>query len=256
MIVVCMIAFLFYIIGNITSDFIHLYTKKIETALPSASIFSNLSKVVVYVIGLLIILQFLGISITPVLTALGVGGLAVALALQDTLSNVFAGLNIIVSKQINPGNYIKLDMGEEGYVVDITWRNTTLKQLPNNLVVIPNNKLSSAIITNYHLPEKSIISKIPISVSYDSDLTKVEDVTLSVARAVLTEFKMSSTVEPIIRFTEFAEYSINFVTVVQVNEFTDQFLFRHHFIKQLLVEYRKEQIDIPFPTHIIKKSFD
>jgi len=146
-----------------------------RTVLPaSTSIFKNIVNVIVLAFGLLFIFQTLGIDITPMITALGVGGLAVALALQDTLSNLFAGIHMIAVKQIRPNDYIKLSSGEEGYVVDIGWRNTTIRMLRNNLIIVPNTTLASSIITNYFLPEKKLSIAIEVGISYDSDLEHVE----------------------------------------------------------------------------------
>jgi len=141
---------------------------------------------VIYLIGFLVALDYLGVSITPLITALGVGGLAVALALQDTLSNLFSGLNILMTRKIRPGDFIRLDTGEEGVVCDITWRNTTIRALENNMVIVPNGKLGGAIVTNTHLPEKEMGLFVPVTVAFDNDLALVERVTLEVAREVLT----------------------------------------------------------------------
>ena len=137
------------------------------------------------ILGLLVILNGLGLSITPMLTALGVGGLAIALALQDTLANLFAGFYLTVAKQIRIGNYIRLSSGEEGYLVDIDWRASRLRQLSNNTVLIPNAKLSQSIVTNYHLPEQELAVVIEASVDYGSDLDKVERITVEVGRDVM-----------------------------------------------------------------------
>ncbi|HEC92126.1 MAG TPA: mechanosensitive ion channel, partial [Candidatus Atribacteria bacterium] len=126
----------------------------LKLTLPTTtSIFKNIINISVLILGLFVIFQTIGIKITPLITALGVGGLAVALALQDSLSNLFAGLHIIAVKQIKVGDYIKLESGEEGYVVDIGWRNTTIRMIPNNLVIVPNSKIASSIVVNYNLPE-------------------------------------------------------------------------------------------------------
>ena len=141
--------------SKVAVGFVKLYVEKVKNILPTTSIFANLTKILIFLIGALIIMQTLGISIMPILTTLGVGGLAISLALQDTLSNLFSGLHLILSQQIKPGDYVKLNTGEEGYVADITWRNTTLRQLQNNMVVIPNSKLASTIVVNYYLPDNS-----------------------------------------------------------------------------------------------------
>ncbi len=132
-------------------------------------------------------LQSFGISVTPLLTALGVGGLAVALALQDTLSNLFAGINILLSKQTKVGDFIKLSTGEEGFVEDLNWRSTTIRQLANNMVVVPNQKIATSIITNYALPETECSMLVAVGVSYDSDLDHVEKITVAVAKEVLRD---------------------------------------------------------------------
>ncbi|RKX68784.1 mechanosensitive ion channel family protein [candidate division WOR-3 bacterium] len=220
--------------------------------LPATSIFKNFIKIIVFTLGFLIVLQTLGISITPLITALGVGGLAVALALQDTLSNLFAGIHIIISKQLRPGDYIRLDTGEEGYVMDVSWRNTKIRAIPNNIVVIPNAKLASSIITNYHMPVKELSVRVQVGVSYDSDLEKVERVTVEVAREVMKEVPGGvPDFEPFIRYHTFGDFSINFTVIMRVKEFTDKYLITHEFIKRLHKRYKKEGIEIPFPIRTI-----
>ena len=174
-------------------------TYNAEGVLPSTSIITNIVRIVIYAIGLLFLLQSLGISITPLLTALGVGGLAVALALQETLTNLFAGIQIIASGKIKPNNYVQLESGQEGYVQDITWRSTTIKALPNHIIIVPNSKMAGAIVRNYSLPENEIAVLINVGVSYDSDLEKVERVTIEVGKETLKdvqggvpEFSLSS----------------------------------------------------------------
>jgi len=235
--------------GRIAAGFVTNYTRRNNGLLPATSLFSNITKVVVFIIGGLIILQFVGISITPILTALGVGGLAVALALQDTLSNLFSGLNIIASKQIKPGDFIKLDNQEEGLVTDITWRYTTIKAMPNNRIIVPNFKLASAIITNYNLPQEDLTVSIPVHVSYNSDLDFVEKVTLEVANHIqqTTEGAVKEH-EPTLSFKEFGPSGIHFSVVLRAKDFNAQFLLKHHFIKRLHEEYSKHKIEIPYQT--------
>ena len=100
-------------------------------------------------------------------------GLAVALALQDTLSNLFSGLQVVASRQVRLGDYVKLESGEEGYVTDITWRNTSIRALPNNMVIVPNSKLASTLVTNYYQPEREMAVLVQVCVGYQSDLKKL-----------------------------------------------------------------------------------
>lgn len=240
------------VIMRITSGLVSLYSSKVEGVLPSTSIFTNLTRILVLLIGVLIMLQYLGISIAPVLTALGVGGLTVALALQDTLSNVFAGINILLSRQIKVGDYIRLDSGEEGYVTDISWRNTSIRMMSNNTVLIPNSKLSSAIVTNHELPQREMSVLVKVGVGYSSELEKVESTVCDVAREVMKVVPGGvPEYEPFIRFTSFSDSSIDFNVILRAKSFDDQYLVKHEFIKRLHSRFNKEEIEIPFPIRTI-----
>ncbi len=246
-----------FVIARVVIAFIRVYSSKTEGVLPSTSIFVNITYILIYVIGLMVILQTLGISITPILTALGVGGLAVALALQDTLANLFSGLSLIASGKINVDDYVEVEGGYAGFVVDITWRYTTIRVLPNNLVVIPNKKLAESILTNYYLPQQQMSVLVDVGVSYGSDLHKVERVTIEVGKDVMANVQGGVPEhEPFIRYKEFGDSSINFSVILRAKQFTDKFLVRHEFIKRLTDRYRKEGIEIPFPirTVYVKKE--
>jgi small-conductance mechanosensitive channel len=218
----------------------------------SATIFVNITRIAVLAIGILVLLQTLGISIAPLLTALGVGGLAVALALQDTLENLFAGVHILASRTVQPGDYIQLSSGEEGYAVDINWRNTVVRQLPDNLVIIPNAKLAGAITTNYHQPQRQMSVVVQAGVGYDNDLEHVERVTTEVARRVMAEVAGGVPEhQPAVRFHTFGDSRIDFSVILRAGEFSDQYLIKHEFIKRLHQRYQAEGIDIPFPTRSV-----
>lgn len=214
--------------------------------LASTTLLVNVTRIGILTLGLLVVLQTLGVSITPLLTALGVGGLAVGLALQDTLANFFAGIHILTSRQVRPGDYVKLADGEEGYVQDVTWRYTTIRQLPNNLTVVPNAKLASSILTNYYLPDLELAVLVPVGVGYASDLARVETVTVEVGREVMREVGGGvPEFEPFIRYNEFGASSVNLTVILRGREVVDQHLIRHEFIKRLHRRYQVEGIEIP-----------
>jgi small-conductance mechanosensitive channel len=238
--------------AKIVSGVINDYISGKEGAPKMSSLTQNAARWVILAIGFLILLNKLGISIAPILTALGVGGLAVALALQETLSNLFAGFHITISKQIQVGDYIKIDSGQEGYVVDIGWRNIRIKELSNNMIMLSNTKLSQAIVTNYYMPERGIYFTVPVGVDYSSDLDKVEKITIEVAREVLKNVPGGDkNHEPSLRYNAFADSSINFSVVLRAAEFTDKFLIVHEFIKSIKRRYDKEGIVIPFPSRTL-----
>jgi small-conductance mechanosensitive channel len=238
--------------SKIADGFVNLLQKKIQEIIPSSTFLSNLTKLFIYLLGGLLILTSLGISVTPILAGLGISGLAVALALQDTLSNFFAGVNLILSKKIRPGDYIQLGTGEEGYVTDIQWRYTVLKEHSNNLVIIPNSKIAQAVVRNFHLPDPTFFIPVEVGVSYESDLEKVEKVTLEVARETLKEiYGEKIEFQPLVRFHTFSDSSILLRVVLFGKNYEDQRLIKHTFIKRLHKRYREEGIEIPYPQRTI-----
>lgn len=241
------------VIANLLTRISKNYIEESQISLPTTGLFYTIIKATIFVLGFLIILNLLGFTITPILTALGVGGLAVALALQDTLANLFAGIHILVEKSIRVGDFIRLETGQEGYVEDITWRTTRIRMLPNNMVVIPNSKLSQSIVTNYFLPEKRMSLPIPVGVSYSSDPEKVEKILLEEAKKAVGEIPgLLGEPEPIVRFTPgFGESSLNFTLICQVREFIDQFYAQHELRKRIFKRFKEEGIEIPFPHRTV-----
>lgn len=218
----------------------------------SATIFVSITQVIVWTIGGLVLLDSLGVAITPLLTALGVGGLAVALALQDTLSNLFAGVHILASRKVQPGDFIQLDNGMQGYVVDTNWRSTIIRQLPNNVLVVPNATVASSIVTNYHLPEHEISVSVACSVSYESDLEQVERVTIEVGHEVMHEVNGAVTEhEPTVRYNTFGGSGISFNVGLRAADISAQALIIHEFIKRLHSRYQKEGISNSSPAETI-----
>jgi len=136
--------------------------------------------------------------------------------------------------------------------MDISWRNTTIRQLPNNVVIVPNSKLASIIVTNYYLPQQEMSVLVQVGVGYDSDLEKVEKVTIEVAKEVMREVPGGvPEFEPFIRYHTFGDFSIDFTVILRAREFVDQYLVKHEFIKRLHRRYQQEGIEIPFPIRTI-----
>ncbi|MGH7597175.1 MAG: mechanosensitive ion channel family protein [bacterium] len=239
--------------SRLAGNLVKRFGGEIQETLPVTSLTQNLARIAVITIGVLILLNQLGISITPILTALGVGGLAVALALQDTLSNLFAGFYVSISGNIRPGDYIKLNSGEEGYVTDITWRSTTVRALANNMIVVPNAKLAQAIVTNYYLLEKRMLFSIPIGVSYDSDPELIERILIEEAKKGAQDIPgLLAEPAPFVRFIlGFGDSSLNFTLICQVGEFVDQYFAQHELRKRIFKRFRAEGIEIPFPIRTV-----
>jgi len=239
-------------VANIITSIISLYGEKFSSTLPLSNLTRTLVRILVFSIGGLVVLDALGVSITPLLTTLGIGGLAVALALQDTLANFFSGFYLTVSKNIKAGDYIKIESGEEGHVTDIGWRATKIVLLSNNVVIIPNIKMSQSIITNYNHPDKEVPVLIPVGVHYNSDLKYVEEVTVAAAKEIQQTVPGAvKDFQPLVRYNALADSSINFNVILRAQELVAGYLITHEFIKLLHQRYKEKGIVIPYPVRAI-----
>jgi small-conductance mechanosensitive channel len=206
------------------------------------------------ILAIIIVLENLGISLTAVWTTLGVGSVAVALALQETLSNLFAGLYLLADRPVSPGDYIKLDSGQEGYVLRIGWRSTRMRTQSNNIVFVPNSTMAKAVIINYSLPELRVSVTIPVHVSYGSDPSRVEKALLDVTREAAQEGLAGLLLDPPPSVTlspGFGDSSLDFSLNLNVRRFEDQVPVQSELRKRILARFVKEGITISFPTRII-----
>ena len=239
-------------ISTIVLGFFQIWSEQQVGGLPSTIIFTNIVRIIIYTIGVLIILEMINVSIAPLLTALGVGGLAVSLALKDTLSDIFAGLHILLSKKVKPGDFISLDSGEMGYIQDITWRNTKMLERSNNIIHIPNIRLSSAIIKNYDTRDPAFSVKIPVGVGYNSDLEHVGKVIMEVANDMHAKMdEINKDTLPSFKFRAFGESSIDLAVYFRGNKYGDQNPIIHQFIKNIHERFNKEGIEIPYPIRTV-----
>lgn len=218
----------------------------------------TLTKIVFVAVGGMIVLDNLGISLTPIITTLGIGSLAVAIALQDTLGNFFAGLYLKADRPIEMGHYVRLESGQEGFVHRIGWRSTQIRTLQNNVVVVPNNKLAQTIITNFDLPEERMAVLIPVGVSYDSDPRRVEEILLDEARRAAGEVPgLLSHPEPFVRLIPgFGDFSLNFTLTCYVEKFLDQFPVQDELRKRIFQRFQREGVQIPFHRAYVKPESD
>jgi small-conductance mechanosensitive channel len=207
---------------------------------------------IIFVIAIAVILAYFEIDITPLIAGVGLGALAIGLALQSTLSNFFAGLHLLSDKPINVGDFIELDENTSGIVEDIGWRSTRIRMLTDNLLIIPNSKLAESNIINYSMPKQDFSIWIPCGVAYESDLKKVEKVTLEVAREIQkTVPGAAKDFEPGFRYREFGDSNINFIAILRIEHPMDRFIVRNEFIKALKERFDKENIEISWPIRKI-----
>ena len=239
--------------SNVSGKLLIYFLRKAELPISVTGLLQAVIKAIIYCIGFIIVLNYLGISIAPIITALGVGGLAMALALQDTLSNLFAGIHILAEHTIRVGDFIRLENGQEGHVVDISWRTTRIRLVPNNMVIVPNSKLSQSVVLNYYLPERRMALTLPVSVSYDTDPDVVERVLLGVAQTASHEVPgLLADPAPQVRFIPgFGASSLDFTLVCSVSDVQDQQPVQHELHKRIFKRFKHEGIEIPFPTRTV-----
>ncbi len=220
-----------------------------DTILP---IIRRFLSVAIYLIGGLIILDTLGISISPLLGGLGITGLAVALALQPTLSNFFSGAYVLSEGMISVGDYIELQGGPAGYVVNIGWRSTRIRTWLNNYVLIPNSKMSDTILTNYSGPDPKINTIVTCGVSYDSDLEEVNRIALEVAHDVINSSNFAVKTEaPWFGYDKFGDSNVEFWIYLQARDRIGSFMLTSDLIKSLHARFAEEAIEINYPVRKI-----
>jgi small-conductance mechanosensitive channel len=245
---------IFYFINRVATTFIHhvaLREPALERITQPAAFVIRLVSVI---LATVIVLENLGIHLVAVWTTLGVGSIAVALGLQETLSNAFAGLYIMADQPVGPGDYVKLDTGHEGYVVRTGWRATSLRTLGNNVIYIPNSSLAKAVITNYSKPQERMSLVIPVSVAHGTDPRRVESILVEVAGEAAREGVegLLAEPEPSVRLIPgFGASSLDFSLAVQLRRFVDQYLVQSEIRKRIIERFAKEGIEMPFPTRTI-----
>lgn len=205
-------------------------------------------QVLIYLTGTLVLLSYLNIPIAPLITTLGIGGLAVGLALKDTLSNIFSGLYILIEKRVSVGDFIEIDEKKRGFVIDINWRTTVVKTLSEDFIIIPNEKLAQSIIVNYSKPIDYIRTSIEIPVSYDTDIDKFEKVVMEEVELFSKEDDaIISEPKPVLRFEPgFGNSSLNFTLFVFCKDYNSTFYVKSQLRKRIIKRLRKEKIEIPY----------
>ncbi|MEM8857067.1 MAG: mechanosensitive ion channel family protein [Chloroflexota bacterium] len=216
-----------------------------------APLLKRILVIIVYLIGLLIFLDSIGVSITPMLTSLGLSGLAVALALQPTLESFFAGLQVLTDRVVAIGDYVELE-GLEGYVVEIGWRSTRIQTTQRNLIIVPNSTLVSAIITNYDAPVREISVIVDAGVSYESDLEEVERISMEVLHDIVENSQDAvKNRQPQFGFSSFGDSNINFWLWHYAVSKPAQKRLRSTIIKKLHARFVEEGIEMNYPVRKI-----
>ncbi len=247
------ILFGIWVLVKISDFFIHSYAlrvaakKKVKVEEDVVTLIQRLVKIFILIIGAMIILDEAGIEITPILAGMGIAGLAIALALQDTLSNFFSGIYLVFDKPFKVGDRIQLN-GDFGEIIDVGLRSVRIRRLDNTLVTIPNSELAKSRIVNLSAPDLRMRIKLPIGVAYGSNVDKVKKVLLKVLKE--TEGVLSDP-EPKVRFREFGDFSLIFEMVFWIDDIRNRWDIVDRINCRIDREFRKAKIEIPFPIRTV-----
>ena len=249
---IIMMLVVIFLIDQIIKVLLVEFGKKSEFRHFSQSAIQGVVRGVVFIIGALIILDSFGVNITPLVASLGIGSLAIALALQPTLSNLFSGLSIGLDRSIQVGDLVQLETGVNGYIEDIGWRASKVRTRGNNIIVIPNSTLVNSTVTNYEIPESSMKIYLRCGVHYNSDLEHVERVVLEEANKAANDSEHADNkFKPWFRYELFSASSIDFCVIMMAKGFKSHHLLTSEMIKRLHKRFREENIAIPFPIQTL-----
>ncbi len=241
-------------VSNTFKWYIEVVSPRTETSLDDRLIpmLRRITLALIYGLGALLALDLLNINISPLIAGLGLSGLAVALALQPTLANLFAGTYVMTEGVVNTGDYIELDNGIAGYVQDVSWRSTRLRTWTNNLVIIPNSRFAETIITNYQGPVPAVNLYLTCGVSYESDLFLVERVCQEVMADLLaTDPRAVKEYGAYFGFENFDDSNVDFYLFVQARDRIAGFDLRSALIQRLHQRFREENIVINYPMRTL-----
>ena len=205
-------------------------------------------KASVVILGVLIILGKWEVQIGPLLGALGIGGLAIALALNSSLSNIFSGIQLILDRSVNVGDKVQLDSGEVGVVLDIGLRTTLMRTYDNEVISLPNSQLANARIKNYTRPDSTIRVGVNFAVAYGSDVNEVKGV---VSDAISQLDDIMPEPEPQVLFLNMGDFSLDMCARVWVDDYGKQFAKKLEMTELIYNTLKKSGIEIPFPTRTV-----
>jgi small-conductance mechanosensitive channel len=251
------VLFVIYALYNLFRVILDFYLEKRDVQRGEKSAYDlipfvkKLILVVLFTIGLLIILYKFKVNISGIVLSLGIGSLAVALAAQETLSNMIAGFVILVDRPFRLGDRIRLPSGEIGDVFEIGMRSTKLLDFDNNLIIVPNAELVKTRIQNLTYPNTVSRIVVDVGVAYDTDLEKAKSILLELAKnhpLITLEF------EPLVFVVNFSASSIDLRLIARTLDYRNVYQIQSDLRESIKSEFKLKGIEIPFPQMVIHKE--
>ena len=229
-------------------------SKKTESTLDDHIVsFISKTNIIIFIIAaILTILKVWGVEIAPLLAGLGIGGIAIAFAMQKSLSNIFGGISLILDRSINVGDIIVLEDGTRGKIMDIGLRSTKILTFDNEAIIIPNGRLEEAKIQNIAKPDPSVRVVIEFGVAYGTDVEKAKKIVVEEIKKIEGRKKDS---EITVRFSEMGNSALIFKAYFWMENHSERFRAKDEANTLIYNALRKNRIEIPFPqmdVHIRK----
>ena len=227
------------------------YATRHPSVAPALGVMRATVRVAVAILALITALESLGVPVAPLLTTLGIGSLAVALALQETLANFFAGLYLLADRPVRTGDYIKVQEGAEGFVEAIGWRSSRLRTSSNNIVIVPNQKLSQAILTNFHMPVANVTMTVALTLPHAADADAVEKLLAEELDTTVAQVAELRGAKPVVRLAELTEAGQVWRCIVDATDVDAQTLAGHEIRKRLLARLKREGIPLATRERVV-----
>lgn len=236
----------YYIIDSLITIGYRDFGKRIKGRVNESLLqfFHSILVVTIVITAFLVILSSWGIAIGPLLAGVGVAGVAIAFALQSTLSNIFGGISMILDKSINVGDLINLDAETAGKILKINLRSTKIRTFDNELIIIPNSKLADSNIKNIALPGPKTRVTVPFGVAYGSDIGKVKKLVMSEIKKVN---HFIDDPQPVVRFLQMGASSLDFKAYFYVDSYDNRANALDDANTRIYNALNKAKISIPFP---------
>ncbi|WP_129673973.1 mechanosensitive ion channel family protein [Candidatus Chloroploca sp. Khr17] len=225
----------------------------IRHTMGSISLLNNVLRAFSFIVLGTTAMAYLGVPIGPLLTILAGSSIGLSLALREPLANLFSGIMILATNKIQPGDYVQLSTGQEGFVDDIRWADTYLRELTDNMLVVPNSLMTNTILTNFDRPNSEFLIFLPVAVPYDSDLARVEALLGEEGQGMM-HHELGGVPEHTVRvrLAAFGELGVQFNVILRIREFNDQFPLRHEFYRRVFARFASEGLPQPIPIQRIR----
>lgn len=216
--------------------------RKSKISTEARGLLQRFIRISMYIVGGITIIDQLGINVTSLIAGAGIAGLAISFAAQDTISNIIAGVAIVIDRPFSQGDWILIgDM--HALVTEIRLRTTVLTTFDNETVVVPNKQLAQERIINYTLTPR-IRCKIPVGIAYKENIQKARDVMLATVEG---DERVLKDPAPVVFARSLGDSSVNLELRIWINQSQNKFSVEWEYVEKCKNALDKAGIEIPFP---------